>query len=341
MRRAAQLRKSAESCRGLPTVPDCRTMGRSVHRPTHQARHPDKLVLAHPRAIGTLLLELVLLVLVVVAGLSQRTLPGAPIAMTADPPPVGSCLQQTNDGLEVTPCSAPHALEVTRSWPVWLWDDRGANGRAAVELCKIAATKFLGSAARFQDWGPIPLRTQSVLIRGPGSGGQPWGWQACALTPQAGQRYPAAGAGLSGSLSGATAMSARPAELRSCFDVVEIGWIPTPCSETHSGEFLAERLVRVPGGRLSALSRNDLLASCRIAAPWLIGRDLAGDDRVRITLRSSGAGPADPPPAAPPTTGRAALPQHLITVRCAIEGIAGHYLSGSVIGLGHQPLPLR
>ena len=93
--------------------------------------------------------------------------------------------------------------------------------------------------------------------------------------------------GLSGSLSGATAMGARPAPLRSCFDVVESDWIPTPCSGTHAGEFLAERLVPVTTSGLSARSRNDLLASCRIAARWLIGRSLAGDDRVHITVREA------------------------------------------------------
>jgi hypothetical protein len=300
---------------------------------------PGELVHDHPRAIGAVLLELVLLVLVVVAGLSQRAMSGAPIAMTTDPPPVGTCLRPTTDGVEPTPCSEPHVLQVTSSWPVWLWDDRGVNRGAAAELCQLAATKFLGSAARFQDWGPIPLHTRSVLTAGPGNVDQPWSWQACALTPQSGQGDPAADAGLSGSLSGATTMSARPAQLRSCFDVVELGWTPTPCSGTHSGEFLAERPVPVTGGRLSARSRDDLLASCRIAAPWLIGRSLAGDDRVRVTLRNIGTAPDNTAPATP-TTGGAAVPR-MITVRCAIEGIAGRYLSGSVIALGHQPLPLR
>jgi hypothetical protein len=297
------------------------------------------LMLAHPRAVGTVLLELVLLVLVVVAGLSQRAVSGAPIAITADPPAVGSCLRQTTDGLKATPCSEPHELQVTRSWPVWLWDDRGTNGTAAAQLCRPAATKFLGTAARFQDWGPIPLHTLSVLTRGPGNGDQPWGWQACALTTQSGRGYPAAKTGLSGSLSGATAMSARPAPLRSCFDVVELGWTPKPCSGTHSGEFLAERLVPVTSGRLSTSSHDDLLASCRVAAPWLIGRSLGADERVRITLRNSGTGPDVTTSVTRPTSS-AALPQ-MITMRCAIEGIAGHYLSESVIGLGHQPLPLR
>ena len=300
---------------------------------------PRELTLGHPRATGTVLLELVLLLLVVVAGLAQRAVSGDPLPMTAAPPAVGSCLRQSTEGVEATPCSEPHALQVTRSWPVWLWDDRGVNGTAAVELCRLAATKFLGSAARFQDWGPIPLRALSVLTGGPGRDHQPWGWQACAVTAQVGQGFPTTGAGQSGSLAGAAAMNARPAELRSCFDVVGLGWTATSCSEPHAGEFLAERPVPATGERSAARSRADLLASCRTAAPWLIGRSLDGDDRVRLTVRNGGVGSDDTAPVTPTAAG-AALPRE-ITVRCAIESIAGYYLRGSVIGLGHRPLPLR
>ena len=186
MRWAAQSRMSAEPDRGLSTVSYRRTMDPAGRR----ALPPVELMHDHPRAIGTVLLELVLLILVVIAGLSQRAVSGAPIAMRTDPPPVGSCLGRTTEGVEATPCSEPHELQVTRSWPVWLWDARGDNGSAAVELCKLAATKFLGSAARFQDWGTIPLHTLSVLTGGPGNGDQPWGWQACALTHQSDRGYP-------------------------------------------------------------------------------------------------------------------------------------------------------
>jgi hypothetical protein len=329
VRRAARSRMSAEP--RLSIGRDCRSMDRALPC--------GRKMLDHPRAVGTVLLELVLLVLVVVAGLSQRAVSGVAIAMTADPPPVGACLRQTAQGVEAIPCSEPHLFQVTRSWPVWLWDDGGVNGSAAAEVCRLAATNFLGSAARLQDWGPIPLHTLSVLTRGPGTGDQPWGWQACALSPQPGRGYQATNVAVSGSLSGATAMTTRPAQLRSCFDVVELGWMPAPCWEVHSGEFLAERLVPVTGGRLSTGSRNDLLASCRIAAPWLIGRSLAGQEGVLITVRDDGTGPGEAAPVTP-ATGSAAFRQR-ITVRCAIEAIAGHYLSGSVIGLGDQPLPLR
>ncbi len=338
MRRAAQSWMSAEPGRARSTEPDRRTVDRAGRRPDHRALPPGRLMHDHPRAIGTVLLELILLVLVVVAGLAQRSVSGDAITLAAEPPSVGTCLRQAAGGVEATPCSAPHTLQVTRSWPVWLWDARGINGSAADDVCRLAATKFLGSAARFQDWGPIPLLTLSVLTRGPGPVDQPWGWQACALTPQSGQGFPAADVGLSGSLSGATAMSARPAPLRSCFDVVESEWIPTPCSGAHAGEFLAERLVPVTTTGLSARSRNDLLASCRSAARWLIGRSLAGDDRVHIMVREANRGLGVAAPITP-TSGSAALP-HMITVRCTIEGVAGTYLSGSVIGLGHQPLPL-
>ena len=338
MRRAAQSWMSAQPGRARSTGPDRPHVDRAGRRSDHRALPPRRVMHDHRRAMGTVLLELILLLLVVVAGLAQRSEPGAAIVMTADPPSVGTCLRQAAGGVEATPCSERHTLQVTRSWPVWLWDARGVNGSAADDVCRLAATKFLGSAARFQDWGPIPLLTLSVLTRGPGPVDQPWGWQACALTPQSGHGFTAVDVGLSGSLSGATAMSARPAPLRSCFDVVESDWIPTPCSGTHAGEFLAERLVPVATSGLSARSRNDLLASCRLAARWLIGRSLAGDDRVHVTVREANTGLGVAAPMAP-TSGSAALP-HMITVRCTIEGVAGNYLSGSVIGLGQQRLPL-
>jgi hypothetical protein len=222
---------------------------------------------------------------------------------------------------------------------VWLWDGEGGDRNAALGMCELAATKFLGSAARFQDWGPIPLPTSSVLTSGPGTGDHPWGWQACAVTVQSGPGGTVGDDALSGSLFGATTMSARPAELRACFDVVELGWSPARCSRPHSGEFLAERLVPLGSGPLSARSRNELLDSCRVAAAWIVGRDVADDHRVRITVRDGLSG--DPStPAVASSTGRAPSPR-TITVRCAIEGSADRQLGGSVIGLGDQPLPVR
>ncbi len=294
-------------------------------------------MLTHRRTVGAGLLAIVLTAVLVAAGLLRPDVAGAANAAFPTPPAPGACLLNSPEGPVVVPCSEPHLLQVTRSWSTWDWDRRGLIGTDADDLCELATADFLGSVPRVDDWAPIPLRMQSIVTGFPASNAAPWGWRACAMFPESGDDQLVIRPGFRGSLLGATAMTTRPAELRSCYTTLEHGWLPTPCSVRHSGEFLMQRSVQVAGGQLAAPARAALLASCRRVAPQLIGRTTDDDDRVRLTVRLAGSGPGIVLRVSAPT---GAVPQTFIGMRCALEGVNGYQLTDTVIGLGGRQLPV-
>ena len=91
--------------------------------------------------------------------------------------------------------------------------------------------------------------------------------------------------GFRGSLHGASTMTARPAELRTCYAASATSWMINPCGAAHRGEFLAERSVAGGGARGTAGDDGALLDSCRRVASRLIGAPVAADQRVQLTLR--------------------------------------------------------
>ena len=187
------------------------------------------------------------------------------------------------------------------------------------------------------DWAPIPLHMQSILTGSRTNASSPWGWRACAMFPESGDDQLVIRPGFRGSMLGGTSMTARPAELRSCYTTLEHGWLPTPCSVRHSGEFLLERAVPVSNGRPSAAVRAELSASCRRVAPHLIGRTIDDDRRVRLTVRDAGSGPGIVLRVSAST---GVAPRTSIGMRCALEGVDGYQLTDSVIGLGNHQLPV-
>jgi hypothetical protein len=293
------------------------------------------------RVGGALLLVTVLLAVVVVTAARRPGSAGAAVvAPIPDPPAVGSCLTGDGLGYQVIPCAQQHLVEITRSWSGWDWDHRGVSGSGAGELCGLYAGSYLGTPGEVEGWTPIELRWLTVFASGPGEDAGPWGWRACAVFPRSNDDQLVIPPGFRGTLRGASTMAGRPVDLRSCYSAVGSLWLVTPCSVRHSGEFLAQKAIPAPGGRLTTAGRASLLGQCRTVVGRLIGQDVRSDPRVRIVLRDPvpGDGTTSIDSASPSDTTGAVV--HNVVLRCAVEGAGGYRLSDSVIGIGSEPLPI-
>jgi hypothetical protein len=287
-----------------------------------------------------LLVTLVLAVAVIGAARRPATVGTATVTPFPDPPPVGSCLTRSGLGYVTVPCSEQHLVEVTRSWSGWEWDGRGVSGTGADQLCDLMGGSYLGKPGSIEGWNPIALPWLTVFASGPGEETGPWGWRACGVFPRAGEDQLQTRPGFRGSLRGASTMTARPPELRTCYAASATSWMITPCSAAHRGEFLAEKSLIGAGAGKPAVGDGALLESCRRVAAQLVGSAAGSDRRVRLTLRylsSSREGDVVGNPATGPIH---AAPSAAGTVRCAIETTGDQRLTASVIGLGGAALPV-
>ena len=228
------------------------------------------------RPAGMLLIVAVTVAALAVAGATNRTRPGTPVAAPPPGPPgAGNCLTSPITGLDRTSVVPPGVTstfgdcvgarfgEVVAVWtdrlpPLFGAPDAGTPvQQASMTRCQAAASSYVGvpAAATSGLWqSPVVLTTSLV---GPSrrqlAAGQRW--LACVVG--------LGGSALSGSLRDAMAVPARARPLTQC--------VPTPnwserrvvaCTTVH----LAEVLGELETGDRSGLTETQLDATCRTLA---------------------------------------------------------------------------
>lgn len=278
-------------------------------------------------------------------------------AALPDLPPAGSCVRLYAPSQRLVPCTDPHDAEVTASWRagVGTAQDRGST-------CGTATAAYLGRTPDAASWHPPPVPQIIRVIAGPDRRVLPtWSWQACVVVPQLPN---GAGAGFSGRLAGSAAGPA-PAELRSCFQILEPSGDPAtqssgprpadtravPCRTVHDGEVLAVRRVQVAGPPTISFDSDQLdadpdrAAECtRQAAAAAGAADPTYGGRLRIQVRVSIAGTRSGPARVPGQESGSARYQVVIFTdyhqSCSLEAVQGRLID-TLVGVGDDPLPLR
>lgn len=266
------------------------------------------------RVLGALLIAAAVIAALAVGAVRQRTA-GTAVGRTIAPAPAaGSCLDNvtTRDAV-VVPCDGAHTAEVITARQVWL--------PAPAPPCR---TLFSTSIIRAGvDWAAPPDVARSTgELRG---GGEQVGWIACVRRPVAGLHDPGP-LPYRGRLSdpgGATAV------VGACFDddARRIG-----CSLPHR----SERVGVFRGTDTRARPRSD----CTHFAGTVVGSAEAFAGPSALVAAATELPFAEQQNGMLPRSGadvRAATPE----LTCEVRAPAGRELTGSVVGLGRAPVPLR
>lgn len=266
------------------------------------------------RALGLLLIVAAVIAALAAGAVRQRTAGTAVAEPVVPAPAAGSCLSNvtTRDAVVVR-CDEVHTAEVLTARQVW----RPEPG----EPCRtVFSTSIIATGA---DWAPPPDVARSTgELRG---GGERVGWIACVQRPVAGLHDPGP-LHYRGRLTdpgGATAV------VGTCFDdlAARIG-----CSLLHRSErvgiFRAETGERRP------------VTSCSRYAGTVVGSPDAFSGSPALVALATDVPFAEQQNGMLPRSG-ADVPASSPELSCEVRAPAGRALTGSVVGLGLAPLPLR
>lgn len=245
----------------------------------------------------------------------QRTAGTAVALPVVAVPTSGTCLRHTgtSDAVEV-PCEQAHTAEVLTARHAWSADDDAGYCRT------VYATSYISSAV---DWAPPPnVAEVTGRIR---SGGGELGWIACARRPVAGLHDPGplSYLGLLSDPGGPTAT------VGTCFgdDDQRIG-----CSLPHRSERL---------GVFRAADRTQQpITNCATFAAGIIGSADAFTGPTALTATAADLPSAEEQAGMLPwfeTEREAAVAP--VPQTCDARAPNGRTLTGSVIGLGADPVP--
>lgn len=296
------------------------------------------------RSAGVLLIIAVTVAALAVAGATNRTRPGTPVAAPPPGPPrAGNCLTSPITGLDrmaVIPpgvtstfsdCTGARFGEVAQVWtdqlpPLVGAPDAGTTPvlQATMTRCDKAASGYVGvpAAATSSLWqSPVGLTTSLV---GPSrrqiAAGQRW--LACVIG--------LGGSAVSGSLRDAMTAPARARPLTQC--------VPTPnwserrvvaCTSVH----LAEVLGDVETGHRPGLTETELESTCRtlaVAVTRMPDPEQGGLLQIETVAWHYGEG-------GEPVSGFDA--EHYGHAQCIIKARFPRRLGGSLTALGSGPVP--
>lgn len=300
------------------------------------------------RLVGAVVLILALAAILVVPSLGGRRIAGAGAVITfPDPPQVGDCLlrpvpsDRVDFGLPpkivVTAtafgfCDGTIAGEVVALWP----DEESADAAPSTRLggpCYPQAAEYAGlsTSGRSTDLpgapsdGPViwkPTIGFDAFRVVPGVREQNAGrsWVACLVVPVDRVTY-------QGTLRAAYASGAMPAEFGLCWQGDDLDLVPKllPCSGPHQAELLATGFI----GDRSRAPTEVIESGCREIAGRIMHTDdpsRAGLLRVVADRHSGGSGSRDDSP---------------LTIGCFVIPVGPQQLSGTVIGLGTDPVPFQ
>jgi hypothetical protein len=300
------------------------------------------------RLAGALVLVAALVAVLVMPSLAGRRVAGAPLASTfPDPPMVGTCLldpvpeESVNFGvppeIAVTaasfgPCEGSIGGEVVATWAELSAAEQAPSSRLGGP-CYLQAASFAGlePSGRSTDLpgapsgGPAiwkPSIGMDAFLVVPGVREQNAGrtWRACLAVPVARTSY-------QGTLRAAFTTGDMPDEFGLCWQGVDLDLLPklVPCDEPHPAELLATGFIR---DRLQAPTEVIESSCVQIAARVMHTDDptRGGVLRVVADRHSGGSASRDDSP---------------LTIGCFVTTTGEQELSGTVIGLGDDPVPLR
>ncbi|MEO5833415.1 MAG: hypothetical protein ABJA16_04345 [Nakamurella sp.] len=268
------------------------------------------------------------------------------------PPAVGSCLLLTADRSDAVPCDRDHHAEVVQTWPAGTLPPGiatfaavaaypfGSGGRVGTASCQDAQRSWVhGPEVPGSPWwsASSPVVDSQLLAAPPSQRTPSQGWVACIVVAPDRQL-------LAGSLRAGTA-TPPASRLGSCVEAATNAWGPVTltCDQPHHTEILGSFRIRSvfdDQGRFTGFADDAALASsCAALAAALTRTDdptFAGRLEVRaVSLFPASIWEVDAiDPAGDPVHTYIPLPQ------CVVELVGGGTLTGSVVGLGHAPLPL-
>lgn len=293
------------------------------------------------RLAGILLLLMALVAAIALPILAGKPVAGTPVAaVVPEPPPVGSCVGQIDFAdtgsaarttarplpvATVVPCSGYISGEIisvtaTKKAPAVSTLDEYDQANPS---CRSQVEKYLGTTATTViggvEWN-LNIEVDVTTV-GPNAHDRAAGrsWSACVLSA-ADQIYPATPLRLSwqsGTLPDAFGL---------CWaeNLVQHG-VPTNCTSAHRTQQIGYGFVSEASdsgtGIVSSATPAEILAGCaKLAATVLKVADptRGGALTIKVVDDSSGAP----------------------YVQCAVAVVGDHKLTGSLIGIGNQPLPL-
>ncbi len=185
---------------------------------------------------GLIVLLLAALASVAVPRILQPGLAGVPAAAPLPPPPaVGTCMAVAERTRTIVPCSHPHHLEITATWPA---DDPTSPVRGDRDTCAKAGDEYTGVNAdpNAALWSPATIRPDTARIRAPrGERAGQRGWVACTIQPWTYEHYV-------GSIRATGPGRSRPAAYGSC----AIWGAPATCTKAHDAELLGVTTGFIP-----------------------------------------------------------------------------------------------
>ena len=289
------------------------------------------------RTAGVLLLVLTLLAAVALPVLAGKPVVGAPVAeVIAAPPTVGSCvgdISYSDPGTDgrtlpvatVVKCAGEVTGEIISVVPRSAAPVASTLGEfdQANPSCRSHVEKYLGATATTTidgvQWN-LNIDVDAITV-GPSAHDRAAGrtWSACVLSATD-QIYPATPLHLSWQTD------TLPAAFGLCWaeNLVQHG-VPTNCTEPHRTQQIGYGFVAQTSdsgtGIVSEASPDVIAAGCRkLAASVMKVADptRGGALTVKVVDDASGAP----------------------YVQCAVAVVGNHKLTGSLIGIGNQPLPL-
>jgi hypothetical protein len=304
------------------------------------------------KALGGLLLAVVLFTAVVLPNLAPKEVPGSPSArLLPGPPEVGQCVLKP----PVTPigasaldivsasvlsygfCSGRHVGEVVKVVSTDTIDSSdGRLDASAQQTCGAAAVEYLGLGSllparpqKVDVWSPVIYdgATAGIPDREQQAGGQHW--IACTLIP----RIASPQNGYYGVIRNVMRTGSPPATIGLCSDdaVAELDG-GVPCDRPHRYQIFGEATAN------NASSVAELTATCERLVKSATGMpDTTAHGRLRVEVSfmvwrvSAGILTASAPMAVPDQQGAS----------CALGTVGTARLTGSVLGIGTAVVPVR
>jgi hypothetical protein len=308
----------------------------------------------NPRAVGALILGLALLAAAVVPNLFAKVIAGAPTAESIPgPPSVGECVLNpvkdattgSSEGiysaavLTYGPCNGPHYGEVVR-----VIDQGSVNlagswlANTVSDLCGDAAIDYLGIPADEATASTSATDTWLPTLHDGGTAGIPTDhqraagqqWLACTLLPQP---TSATVNGYRGQVHDALRSGRVPDGIGLCGnDPVAESTKALPCDQSHQFQILGE------ASTTTGSSVADLTASCRQLVKTLTKMpDITANGKLLPTVTfmtwASSAGIMLSSSPMPTSDQQSAT--------CAVRTTGSSRLTGSLLGIGSGPVPLR